>query len=99
MSMGDMAALEAAKAYASAFELESALPCLRKLAESIDLDVRVEALGLLVDLELLAAEPESAMNHLLELSQIYEGTELAALFYSKALFLSNYRSRPLDKSL
>ena len=97
--MGERDALEAAKAYASTFELESALPCLRKLAESIDLDVRVEALGLLVDLELLAAEPESAMNHLLELSQIYEGTELAALFYSKALFLSNYRSRPLDKSL
>ena len=39
--MGERDALEAAKAYASTFELESALPCLRKLAESIDLDVRV----------------------------------------------------------
>lgn len=60
--------------------------------------IRIRALGWLADAWLLAGEPEHAMQTLFELSRYADPPEEAANYYSKALFCSNYRARPMQQS-
>ena len=83
-------------------ELLSIVQATEKVAESLWTQslryVRFKALAWLSDAWLLAAEPEFAMNTLLEASDMLTGEE-AAECYSKALFCSNYRTRTPAESL
>ena len=83
-------------------ELLSIVQATEKVAESLWTQslryVRFKALAWLSDAWLLAAEPEFAMNTLLAASDMLTGEE-AAECYSKALFCSNYRTRPPAESL
>lgn len=60
--------------------------------------IRMRALGWLADAWLLSGEPEHAMQTLFELSRYADSAEEAASFYSKGLFCSNYRTRPMQQS-
>ena len=57
------------------------------------------AMALLVDAYSLAAEPEKAAEVLFEMSRLAEKPAEQADAYSKALFLTNYRSQPVSASL
>lgn len=97
--------VEAEISYAE-FKLKEAASLLKGViafsAESEELyaeKVKMRAMGLLSDIYQLAAEPEKASQTLFELSAEAENPAEKADYYSKALFLTNYRYMTPEKSL
>ncbi len=80
-------------------ELEQKLS-LRHMEELSSADIRVleRARCLLADAYQLGAMPEKAMDILFRLSEMPLSTEKKASYYSKALFMTNYRKMPVNKS-
>lgn len=96
--------------YAVHFSLKEEIAVLLSILQATEEDVtpenkmhparyiRVRSLGWLADAWLLAGEPEHAMHTLFELSRYADTAEDAANYYSKALFCTNYRARPMQQS-
>ena len=95
--------------YASEFLLQQEYIVLEELEEKIeeqpaesrtpsDWRVLERARGLLADAYQLGGYPEKSAQELFKLSEMPVDMEKKAYYYSKGLFLTNYRKMPADKS-
>lgn len=62
-------------------------------------DIHIRALEMLADAYILFGEPEKAVRTIFELSVLAETPAKKAAYYSKGLFMTNYRPLPVKKSL
>lgn len=95
--------------YASEFLLQQEYMVLEELEERLsskpleslnpsELRVLERARGLLADAYQLGGFPEKARDELFKLSEMPLPSDKQASYYSKGLFLTNYRKMPVDKS-
>lgn len=102
--------LAQAELYWSQFDLEKALPAFKKLIRRLadveagkygDIGISVMERGLCfyADACILAGEAEEAANAAFSASQLTSDQQKKAVYYSKGLFLSNYRVASTDKML